>query len=86
MFNSKLIKEAHKLTKEIKTEFPEINYKFQLGLCISYLLKKENKMTILEINKLIIDKQNEQFEAYTANKETKKAYSTPDFIKKAMMN
>ena len=38
-----IMKEAHKLTKEIKKEFPEVDYKFQLGLCISYLSKNEVK-------------------------------------------
>ena len=38
-----IMKEAHKLTKEIKKEFPEVDYKFQLGLCISYLSKNEMK-------------------------------------------
>ena len=38
-----VMKEAHKLTREIKAEFPEVDYKFQLGLCISYLSKNEVK-------------------------------------------
>lgn len=35
-----LLKEAHKMTKEIKREYPEVDYKFQLGLCLSFLYKK----------------------------------------------
>ncbi|MFU0784329.1 hypothetical protein [Clostridium sp.] len=31
-FSSEVIKEAHKLTKEIKAEYPEVNYKFQFGI------------------------------------------------------
>ena len=44
------MKEAHRLTKEIKNEFPEVDYKFQLGICMSYLLneKGENKMVELQ--------------------------------------
>lgn len=38
-----IMKEAHKLTKEIKKEYPEVDYKLQLGLCISYLSKNEMK-------------------------------------------
>lgn len=38
-----LMKEAHKMTKEIKKEFPEVDYKAQLGICMSYLLNKEEK-------------------------------------------
>ena len=36
-----LMKRAHELTKEIKKEYPEINYQVQLGICISYLSNKE---------------------------------------------
>ena len=38
-----LMKKAHQMTREIKNEFPEVDYKFQLGLCISYLSKNEMK-------------------------------------------
>ena len=38
-----LMKEAHKLTKEIKREYPEVDYKAQLSLCISYLSNKEER-------------------------------------------
>lgn len=37
----KILKEAHKLTKEIKAKYPEVDYRTQLGLCISYLLKEK---------------------------------------------
>ncbi|MGU8438842.1 hypothetical protein ACV3OB_16020 [Clostridium perfringens] len=47
---SLVMKEAHKMTKEIKNEFPEVDYKFQLGICMSYLLneKGENEMVELQ--------------------------------------
>ena len=38
-----LMKRAHELTKEIKKEYPEINYQAQLGICISYLSNKEER-------------------------------------------
>ncbi|GEQ22736.1 hypothetical protein CBU02nite_32420 [Clostridium butyricum] len=38
-----LMKKAHQMTREIKGEFPNVDYKFQLGLCISYLYKNEVK-------------------------------------------
>lgn len=43
---SLIMKEAHKMTKEIKAEYPEVDYKFQLGLCISYLLKGDTEEKI----------------------------------------
>ncbi|MDM0973234.1 hypothetical protein QTI91_13565 [Clostridium perfringens] len=47
---SLIMKEAHRLTKEIKKEFPNVDYKFQLGICMSYLLngKGENEMVELQ--------------------------------------
>ena len=42
-----LMREAHKMTREMKSKYPEVDYKFQLGLCIKYLLNKkedESKM------------------------------------------
>lgn len=46
---SLLMKEAHKLTKEIKNEFPNVDYKFQLGICMSYLLNKEDENKTVEL-------------------------------------
>ena len=44
-----LMKEAHKLTKEIKREYPEVDYKAQLGICISYLSNKEEVKKMVEL-------------------------------------
>lgn len=41
-----IMKEAHKMTKEMKAQYPEINYSFQLGLNIQYLLEGDKEMTI----------------------------------------
>lgn len=41
-----LMKAAHKLAKEIKAEFPEVDYKAQLGICISYLSKEGEKAMV----------------------------------------
>ena len=38
-----LMKEAHKMTREIKKEFPNVDYKFQLGLCLSFLYEENKK-------------------------------------------
>lgn len=41
-----LFKEAHKLTKEIKSEYLEVDYRFQFGLCLAYLQEEgENDMS-----------------------------------------
>ena len=32
-----IMKEAHRLTREIKKEFPEVDYQAQLGICLSFL-------------------------------------------------
>lgn len=39
----KIMSEAHKMTKEIVSKYENIDYKTQLGLCLSYLLNKESE-------------------------------------------
>ncbi|WP_415287233.1 hypothetical protein [Clostridium perfringens] len=46
---SLVMKEAHRLTKEIKKEFPNVDYKFQLGICMSYLLNGEGENEMVEL-------------------------------------
>ena len=42
-----LMKEAHKMTKEIKGQYPEVDYQAQLGLCLSFLAQEgEQEMKI----------------------------------------
>ena len=36
-----IMKEAHRMTKQIKKEFPEVDYQAQLGICLSFLYNKE---------------------------------------------
>ncbi len=44
-----LMKEAHKLTREIKAEYKDVDYKAQLGICISYLSKKEEVKEMVKL-------------------------------------
>lgn len=52
MLNKELVKKAHEMAREIKGEYPEVNYQIQFGLCVSYLLSEEkgeyNKMVELK--------------------------------------
>lgn len=49
MTKKELMIKAHKMTKEIKAEYPAIDYKFQLGLCLAYLHEEgEKEMSIEE--------------------------------------
>ena len=46
-FTSEIIKEAHRLTKELKNQYKEVDYKTQFGLCMQMLIedkKNENKV------------------------------------------
>lgn len=49
-FTKELIIKAHTMTKEIKKEYKEVDYRFQFGLCLKYLLsnKEEKKMIKLK--------------------------------------
>lgn len=44
--NTKMMKEAHRMAKEIKAEFPNVDYKLQVSLCVSYLMEEETKKII----------------------------------------
>lgn len=67
-----LMKKAHEMTKEIKKEFPEVDYKFQLGLCMSYLLneKKEEIMDKFEIleNKVKAIQEERAYRTYSVSR------------------
>ena len=43
MTKKELMVKAHKMTKEIKNEYPNVDYKFQLGLCLAYLHQEGEK-------------------------------------------
>ena len=43
-----LMKEAHEMTKEIKEQYPEVDYKFQLSLCLSFLSQNGGKEMLLK--------------------------------------
>ena len=49
---------AHKMTKEIKVEYPEVNYKTQLGLCMSYLLTKKEETEMINYETFGLDSNN----------------------------
>ncbi|MCY6957843.1 hypothetical protein [Clostridium brassicae] len=48
-FNKEIIKKAHEMTKEIKNQYADVDYKTQFGLCLSYLLKNEEDMKMVEL-------------------------------------
>ena len=49
MSNKELFVKAHKMAKEIKNEYPEVDYMFQFSLCLSYLREEgENGMVELK--------------------------------------
>lgn len=53
MLNSELVKKAHKMAREIKAQYPEVDYRFQLGLCLSYLLNNKEEIEMTRIQELI---------------------------------
>ncbi len=57
MFNKNLAQDAHRIAREIKKQFPEIDYNFQFGINIKYLLSKvkEVEETMAEISLSKVD-------------------------------
>lgn len=43
-----LMKKAHEMAKEIKEQYPEVDYQAQLGLCLSFLAEKGEKEMEIE--------------------------------------
>lgn len=76
MTKKELMIKAHKMAKEIKNEYPNVDYKFQLGLCLAYLHQEgEKEMVKLNgtekqvawaenIRKVVIEATNGAVEAY----------------------
>ncbi len=57
MFNKKLASDAHKMAKEIKREYPEVDYKFQFGLDVKYLLSKIEEVENIMVELVGSEKQ-----------------------------
>ena len=49
MTKKEMMVKAHKMTKGIKNEYPEVDYKFQLGLCLAYLYENEGEKEMVEL-------------------------------------
>ena len=41
-------KRAHEMAKEIKKEYPEVDYRAQFGLCLSYLLNNKEELEMIQ--------------------------------------
>jgi len=93
-----LFKEAHKMTREIKAQYQEVDYKLQFGLCLSYLhenkeekemLNKEirEELERLEIAKEEIERAENVLAKYNEvnRKFTAKMYDNRD-LRRAMKN
>lgn len=52
MTKKEIMIEAHKMVKEIKREYPEVDYKFQLGLCLTYLYENKEEVEINLVDKI----------------------------------
>lgn len=44
-----ILKRAHQLTKEIKREYPEVDYKAQLGICLTFLYNNKEVKGMVEL-------------------------------------
>ena len=47
MTKKELMLKAHKMAREIKNEYPAVDYKFQLGLCLAYLYENEGEVEVI---------------------------------------
>ena len=50
MTKKEIMVKAHKMVKELRKEYPSINYHFQLGLCMKYLVEEEKLNKEIDVN------------------------------------
>lgn len=86
-FSGKLVRKAHKLTREIKKEYPEVNYSFQFGLEMKCLLsqkEEENKVVELKGSKKQVtwaeDIRKEKLEQWEKEKDYMKDAENQDYV------
>jgi hypothetical protein len=51
-----IFKRAHEMAKEIKKEYPEVDYRAQFGLCLSYLLNNKEELEMIQRYQEYLDK------------------------------
>ena len=47
MKRNEIFVKAHEMTRKIKNEYPEVDYKFQFSLCLSFLYEEEIEMKVV---------------------------------------
>lgn len=62
-------KRAHEMTREIKREYPEVDYRTQFGICVSYLLnnEEEKEMIMEKWYEGLTEKEKSKIEDITDN-------------------
>lgn len=56
MTKSQMFIKAHQETKEIKKEYPEVNYRIQFGICLSNIMTKK-ELSKEELIEMIIEEE-----------------------------
>lgn len=69
-----IFKRAHEMTREIKREYPEVDYRTQFGLCLSYLLKNKEEAEMTEEQAIKNLKEKLEEEHKTSEESRKKGY------------
>lgn len=49
MSKSEMFKKAHQMTREVKAQFPKVNYRVQFGLSLAYLHNVEEEAKMVEL-------------------------------------
>lgn len=68
LISKEIMKEAHRLTRELKKEYKDIDYQLQLGLYISYLLEEEKNNKDITIDEWITDYYSNGLYGYILHK------------------
>lgn len=61
----KIFKAAHKMTREIKAEYQDVDYQAQFSICLSYLLNNEEEEEMKKERIILVaDKDNKVYHVY----------------------
>lgn len=78
-------KKAHEMAKEIKREYPEVDYKIQFGLCLSYLLNNKEESEMEKWFEGLTDKEKSKLKTTLENRTFMKSADEKEKIWNALL-
>lgn len=77
-----LFKKAHEMTRKFKEEYPEVDYRTQFGLCLSYLFEeeKEEEEVIKEARVNVVTDKWVSMKCFTEIETSRDTFVLPEIV------